>query len=124
LLHGWVTEAGITVDDWGATDAARPAEFVELLLDVGQAALTTGLGVLITEYVKAHFQRKKAPASKPGEHVAALEPDEAAVPLRAVTIVNESGGTIVVMNSPSRADTDRLLAQAGNRRWSAREVVA
>lgn len=46
LLHWWVNEHDLKVDDWGATDAEHPAEFVELLFDVSQVALTAAITAL------------------------------------------------------------------------------
>jgi hypothetical protein len=130
LLHWWAGAYGLAVDDWGATDAERPAEFVEVLLDVGQATLTAGLGALATEWVKRFLDRRKAKAAKKaaaeiGQGVAAegAAPAPDVAPLLGLTIVNQSGGTVVVLNPVQTEVVARAVAQVTNPKWRGNEVV-
>lgn len=132
LLHRWATDNEIDVGDWGATDAERPAEFVEFLLDVGQATLVAGLGALASEHVKAYFERKKVRAANRADTTKATQAARSGpiaesspvTPLFAISIVNQSGGTVVVMNPPAQQEIDRLLGQVMDARWRGREIVA
>ncbi len=129
LLHRWATDSDLTVGDWGETDGERPREFVEMLLSVSQAALAAGLGALMSGSVKAYFDRKSAKAGKPAAPRGAPAPDQvgegmaAPTPLFAVTIVNQSGGTIVVMYSPAKQESRRLSMQVLDPGWTGSETI-
>ncbi|MER5465903.1 hypothetical protein ABT010_35650 [Streptomyces sp. NPDC002668] len=124
LLHWWADAYQLEVDDWGETDAQRPAEFVELLIHIGETVLTAGIGALATEYVNRFFVRrkekraKKALTSQSGE----LPPPPNALPLRALTIVNQSGGNVVILDGLSTEDAARVIAQVMNPKWKGTEL--
>jgi len=129
LLHRWAEEHDLTVVDWGPTDGERPAENVQLILQVAQATLTAGLGALISESVKVFFDYRKGKAKdggKPpvgGGDARSSDPGPPEVPLFGLTIVNESGGTVVVMHAPRPAEVGPLIAQVTDPEWSEHHLV-
>lgn len=125
LLHWWADAYQLDVTDWGRTDADRPSEYVEMLLEIGQAALTAGLGALASGYVKHYFDTRRAKAAK---KATPIEPDDTQPPpdtrpLFALTIVNQSGGTVVVLDASAPGQVDRSVAQATDPTWPGHEVV-
>jgi hypothetical protein len=125
LLHWWVSAYDVEVNDWGNTDAERPSEYVEMLLEVSQATLTAGLGALMSEFVRRFFERKKGKAEKNKED---RQQDGDAVPpevrpLMAVTIVNQSGGTVVVRDAVSLGDAALAIDRLTDPRWRGRTVL-
>lgn len=125
LLHWWAEAYGLEVDDWGLTDAERPSEFVEILLEVGQAALTTGLGALASGFVKRYFEARKAKAAKKADPDPAPEvpPPPDGRPLFALTIVNQSGGTVVVLDAAASDQVSQSIARATSPTWRGQELV-
>ena len=125
LLHRWVDEHNLVVTDWGQTDGERPAENVQLLLQLAETGVTVGLTALITESVKAFFDYRKAKrtetASKETEKSPTAPTDE--IPLFGVTIINESGGTVVVMHPPKAAEVAPLIQQVIDPAWSDHHLV-
>jgi hypothetical protein len=125
LLHWWADAYRLEIEDWGSTDAERPSEYVELLLDVGQAALTAGLVALASGYVKQFFEERKAKAAEKAKADQAEEtPPPDARPLFALTIVNQSGGTVVLLDAATPAQVDSSVAKATNPRWGGQELVS
>lgn len=117
LLHWWADTHGVGIADWGTTDGARHAEFVELLT-AAEAVLTAALTALATGYVTRFFEKKKAKDAATAAAVAkateAAAPGGAAPdvrPLFALTIVNESGGTVVVLDRTSDGDATPPIAR-------------
>lgn len=126
LLHWWADAYQLEVDDWGETDAQRPAEFVELLIHVGETVLTAGIGALATEYVNRFFVRRKAKKAEKealAGHSGELVPPPNALPLRALTIVNQSGGSVVILDGLSPDDAARVIAQVMNPKWKGTEFM-
>jgi hypothetical protein len=125
LLHWWADAYGLEVDDWGHTDAERPSEFVEILLEVGQAALAAGLGALASGFVKQYFEARKAKSAKKAnlEHVQEVPPPPDCRPLFALTIVNQSGGTVVVLDAVASGQVSQSIAQATDPTWRGQELV-
>lgn len=124
LLHWWADAYQLEVADWGSTDGDVPKEFVELLLDIGQAALTTGLGALATGFVNRFFEQRKAKTAK---SAGAAAPDGKAPPpdsrpLLALNLLNESGGTVIVL-AGGTDQFDRALAQVTDPTWRGRQQV-
>jgi hypothetical protein len=90
---------------------SQVAEYVELLT-VAQAVVTAALTALATGYVTRFLDKRKA---KDAEKAARDQPAAGAVapdgrPLFALTIVNESCGTVVVLD---RTKTDDVAATIG-----------
>ena len=112
LLHWWANAHGVDVTDWGATDGSRHAEFVELQA-VAEAVLTAALTALATGYVTRFFEKKKAKEAKEagGDQQAAGTPPPDVRPLLALTVVNESGGTVVVLDPTRSADVASTIDQ-------------
>ena len=120
LLHWWADAYEVAIEDWGQTDAERPSEFVELLVEVSQVALSAGLGALATEFVRRFFSRA-SPARPDGGEAEAAPPDVR--PLMAVTIVNQSGGTVIVRDAAPPGDVARALDQVREPGWRGRTVL-
>jgi|RhiMethySRZTD1v2_1073278.scaffolds.fasta_scaffold1835782_1 hypothetical protein len=125
LLHWWADAYGLEVDDWGSTDAERPSEFVEMLLEVGQAALTAGLGALASGFVKQYFEARKAKAAQkaPPDQAQEVSPPPDCRPLFALTIINESGGTVLVLDGNAPDQVNQSIARATNPTWRGQETV-
>lgn len=134
LLHRWAESEGIDVQQWGETDAERPAEFVQMIVTKAvETAVTAGLTTLISASVKAFFDYRKsrstqsaaAPAADPeGETRGSTASPTGQIPLLALTIVNESGGTLVVMNPPKRKkDEAALLVQVMDPIWGGKDLI-
>jgi hypothetical protein len=127
LLHWWADAHHLEVADWGLTDGDVAKEYVQLLLDIGQAALTAGLGALATGFVNRFFEQrkakaaKKAPAAAPGGQDPQDPPPESR-PLLALNLVNESGGTVIVY-AGGTDDLDRALARVTDPTWRGSDQV-
>jgi hypothetical protein len=128
LLHWWAGAYQLEVVDWGFTDGERSREFVELLLDLGQVALTAGLGALAKGFVDRFFEQRKAKAAKAAAAEAgAAAPDGGdgppeSRPLLALNVVNESGGTVIVL-AGGADQLDRALARVTDPAWRGSEQV-
>lgn len=132
LLLDWARANSVEVRNLDELGTGRPAEFVEMIVDVAQATLTAGLGALVSGYVRAFFEGRNKRANdaagradRSGSRASAESNDaqSALTPLFAVTIVNESGGTVVVMGSPTARETERLLKDVTRRDWSDHTTV-
>lgn len=124
LLHWWAEAYQLEVADWGLTDGDVAKEYVQLLLEIGQAALTAGLGALATGFVNRFFEQRKAKAANEAR---AAVPDGQAPPpdsrpLLAVNLLNERGGTVIVF-AGGTDKLDRAIAQVTDPTWRGRQQV-
>jgi hypothetical protein len=127
LLHWWADAHGVDITDWGATDGARPAEYAELLAVV-EAVVTAALTALATGYVTRFFEKKKAKQAKESEEArrdeqAAETPAPDVRPLLALTVVNESGGTVIVLDPTRSGDIATAIDQVTTAPTSRRRTL-
>ena len=107
----------------GETDSERPAEYVELLIDLGQVIFTTALGALATGYVQRFLKRNKAKGADTPESNGidnSTTPSPSVRPLMGLTIVNESGGTVIVLNAENRNEAAKMVEQVMDPEWQGR----
>jgi hypothetical protein len=96
---------------------------VELLLEVSQHALSAALGALATGYVRRFLERAK-PSRTPRSGSGAMDyPKPDVRPLMGLTIVNQSGGTVVVLNPQEGEDALGKLERVMDPHWRGSEEV-
>jgi hypothetical protein len=118
LLHWWANEHDVPIGEWGETDAERPAEFVVLLVSkVVVPVLAAALTGLVKDYVKRRGERRRSVEASEGS------PPPEGDPLMALTVVNESGGTVIIYNSTDQSAKERALALVLDPRWQGREEL-